>query len=72
MGRTVAERWRAEGEAKAARELLEIVLTTRFGPLPAEIRQALAEADVEAMKAWYRLAITAQRLEDIGIGTSEG
>jgi hypothetical protein len=64
---SVAEQWEARGEARAARELLEMVLTARFGPLPEQVREALARADVETMKAWHRLAITAPTLDDVGI-----
>ena len=84
MGLTVAEQWKAEGEAegeargeargeaKATRELLETLLTERFGSLPAATRQALAAADVETMKTWHRRAITAPTLDAIGIGTNQG
>jgi flagellar biosynthesis/type III secretory pathway protein FliH len=85
MGMTVAEQWKAEGEAKgkaegeakgkaegraeAAREMLETVLTERFGPLPAAIQAALAGADAAAMKEWLRRALTAPTLEAVEIST---
>jgi hypothetical protein len=75
MGLSVAEQLKAEGEAegevKMARELLETVLTARFGTLSTEIRQALARADVEALKGWHRIAISAPTLDDVGIAAKQ-
>jgi hypothetical protein len=71
MGLTIAERWKLEGEAKATRELLETVLIARFGSVPDAIRPVLAAADVEALKRWHHLALTAPNLEAVGI-LSEG
>jgi hypothetical protein len=56
MSLTVAEQLKAEGEAKAAREMLDMVLTERFGPLPEEVREAIARADLKTIKGWHRLA----------------
>lgn len=75
MGVTLVEQWKlegkaegkAEGEAATAREMLETVLTARFGPLPEAVRQVLAEADVETLKGWHRLALTAPTLAAVGI-----
>jgi putative YhgA-like transposase len=79
MGLTLVEQWklegktegRAEGEAETAREMLETVLTARFGALPEAVSHVLAAADVETLKNWHRLALTAPTLEAVGI-TSEG
>jgi hypothetical protein len=69
MGLTVAEQWRAEGETRATRAALRTVLTARFGSPPEGIRQALAKADIETMKARLRRALKAPTLDDVGIVT---
>ena len=63
MGLTVAEQMKAE----AKREDLETVLTVRFGPLSAEIRHALAAANVERINTWLRAATAADTLDEVGI-----
>jgi hypothetical protein len=75
MGVSLVEQWKsegkaegkAEGETETAREMLVTVLETRFGSLPEAIRQTLAEADVESLKDWHRLALTAPTLEAVGL-----
>jgi hypothetical protein len=61
------ERGRALGGAEMLREGLEVVLTERFGALPAAVKTALAAADTATMRAWLRTAATATTLEAVGI-----
>jgi hypothetical protein len=67
MGQTIAQRIEEEAKREAKREDLEMVLTERFGPIPAAIQRQLSTADVEALKTWLRVASRATRLEEVGI-----
>jgi hypothetical protein len=67
MGLSVLEQAEARGETRATREALETVLTTRFGPLPERIRDAIAAADLDAMKVWLGRAANAPTLEEVEI-----
>jgi hypothetical protein len=72
MGLSIAEQWKAEGEAKATRLALRTVLTARFGALPAAVEAALVAASVATMTRWLRRAATAATLEEVGIRRSRG
>ena len=47
-----------------------MVLTERFGPVPAPVLQALEGADRETLRGWLRRAVHAPTLSDIGILTA--
>ena len=61
------ERGRQEGmqsgRVAAAREAVEEAVRIRFGPAPDPVAEALAEAsDLDVLREWLRLAITAPSL----------
>ena len=74
MAMTMAEFCRAQGEAtgevRGLRRALETVLTERFGGVPPEVRRALERANTETLEVWYRMALTAATLEEVGIAAN--
>jgi hypothetical protein len=67
MGRSIVEQAEARGEARA----LARMLAAQFGPLPAEIKRALAEAGPARLDGWIERAATAATLAEVGIGGDE-
>jgi hypothetical protein len=79
MGKTMAQvvaeraeargeaRGRADGEARGLRRALEGLLASRFGDLEPGIAAALAAADLDTLDQWFRHALGAETLAEIGI-----
>jgi hypothetical protein len=66
------ERERQERDCKRSRELLFLLLRARFGTLPLSIAQAVRATQNEAQfVAWFRRAITANRLDELRIGSDD-
>jgi hypothetical protein len=63
MGRSILEQAEARGEARA----LVRLLAARFGPVPAEIERAVAEADPERLDGWIERAAKVATLAEVGI-----
>jgi hypothetical protein len=65
------ERGHKEGERKGAqqslREALKLVLTERFGEVPADVEAAITNADLDRLNDWLRIASTATTLQVVGI-----
>src|SRR5207253_3546465 len=61
------EQGRAEGEAQGLRRALQALLQNRFGDLDARAEAALASASLETLDRWFRAALTARTLADVGI-----
>jgi len=55
------KQWEQGGEAKFLTRLLE----RKFGPLDAEVRSRIAQADSERLLEWGERVLTAERLEDV-------
>jgi len=53
------------GRREGAATLLLQLLRARFGRVPAEVRQRLAEASTVQLKQWSRQLLNAQQLEDV-------
>ncbi|MCO5170999.1 MAG: Rpn family recombination-promoting nuclease/putative transposase [Planctomycetes bacterium] len=60
MSATTRE-WMAEG----ARRVLERVLRSRFGEVPASVRERLEAASATALERWAERVLSAERLEDV-------
>jgi hypothetical protein len=54
-------KWEQDGQAMVVTRLLE----RKFGPLDAEVRSRIAEADTEQLLEWAERVLTAERLEDV-------
>jgi predicted transposase YdaD len=59
------ERGRAEGELLAYRHVLETQLRQRFGELPAEVVQRIAQADLPALQTAFAAVSTLAGLDDL-------
>jgi len=71
-GRAEGEaRGRAEGEALGLRGALQTALETRFGAISPRVRAALATADLDTLDGWFRRALTAESMEEVGIVPQE-
>jgi hypothetical protein len=58
----------AIGEANAVLEILD----TREVVVPDDVRAVIAECgDLEQLKVWIRRAVTADKIEDLGINTAQ-
>jgi hypothetical protein len=57
---------RLEGERERLRWALARLLESRFGELDAATTAALAAADLDTLDAWFRRALTAATLAEIG------
>ena len=62
---TIAETWVTQGELKQARHKLRLLLTQRFGTLPAQTEQHIDDADLEMLDRWFTNALSAIDLEDV-------
>ena len=74
---TIAESWLAQGEArgeargeikgelKQARHKLRLLLTQRFGTLPPQTDQRIADADLETLDRWFASALSATDLATV-------
>ena len=74
MRKTIAdvlkEEGRTEGFLKARREMLLEAIRVRFEEPPANVRDAIeACTDIAQLDAWFRLALTARRLANVGISS---
>ena len=68
MRKTIADVLKEEGALINRREMLLEAIRVRVGEPSAEVRGVIeACADVAQLDAWFRLALTARRLKDIGI-----
>jgi hypothetical protein len=67
MEPTYAEVLEQRGVARALRRALELVLTERFGALPADVRQRVAAAGSDQVETWLRIASRASTLDEVGI-----
>ena len=56
---------REEGREQTLCELLDELLTTRFGPLPESVRGKLAAAHAAQLSIWFRRALTAAALDAV-------
>jgi len=71
MRKTIAdvlkEEGRTEERLKSRREMLLEAIRVRFGEPPADVRSAVeACTDIAQLDAWFRLALTARRLANVG------
>jgi flagellar biosynthesis/type III secretory pathway protein FliH len=56
------------GQMMASRQDILELLEARFGPVPERIRKRVdAEASMEALRSWHRMAATCAKLEDLGL-----
>jgi len=55
----------AEGYAEGYAKGLEQLLEQRFGPLPAPVRDRIAGASLDELRAWFRVAIDAPSLDAV-------
>jgi predicted transposase YdaD len=56
---------RQEGRQEGGAEFLLRLLSRKFGPLDAGIRQRIAQADTDRLLEWAERVLTAERLEDV-------
>ena len=69
MGRTIADELKDEGRLETARETLARLLRRRFGEVPEEtVAVIFATADLERLNGWLDLVVTAETIEEVGIG----
>ena len=78
MGKTIAEdlmekghaKGHAQGQLENARTTLIRQLRVRFGDQPEETVAVIqTESDLERLSTWLDLVVTAESLENIGIGS---
>ncbi|GAB2646991.1 hypothetical protein [Nocardia goodfellowii] len=70
---TTADRLRAEGEARGelrgeTKERIAILMdlmTTKFGPLPAQVRNTIYTATADEQHLWARRLLTATSLDEV-------
>ncbi len=66
---TTAEQLRAkghaEGLAEGQAEALTDLLTIKFGPLPIEVTDQIAKAEVTQLRTWLRSVLTATTLDEV-------
>ena len=54
-----------KGREQTLCELLDELLTARFGPLPEPARRQLAAADAAQLSIWFRRALAATALDAV-------
>ncbi len=62
---TAAQTIEARGEARAGVRMLTLVLETRFGPLPDEVRNRIGAADMSQLDRWATKAPNAPTLDAV-------
>ncbi len=62
---TAAQTIEARGEARAGVRMLTLLLETRFGPLPGEVRNKIGAADVSQLDRWVVKAADAPTLDAV-------
>jgi hypothetical protein len=65
LRREAEERGKREGELRGKRDMLARQLARRFGPLSAEARTRLAQADAAQLDAWSERVLDAATLADV-------
>ena len=69
MRRTIADELKEEGAIKNGQKTLVRLLKRRFGDVPAAVSATIrATDDPERLDAWLDLVVTAEALDDVGIG----
>lgn len=54
----------ARGEARGRAEMLIVVMTAKFGPLPEPVLRRIRSADVDRNRVWTTQVLTATSIEE--------
>ncbi|MBF6455149.1 transposase [Nocardia cyriacigeorgica] len=62
---TTAERIEARGEARGRAEILILVMTEKFGPLPTAITDRVRTADLADLRRWTSRVLKAETVDEV-------